>query len=160
MYNHIINFFRWLFPIVRTAVVQVAADEINRVAYPRPRVRYYGGDYNRIGVRPGPGSIPRPRTYGSADHSDLGFKERTEPGFHDVLMVAFDVTADDRAAAEAFILNYMPETGRQTFGGSQINLDSFWVADDGRLDDSDTDSAVFVPKGSQDRARRVLKAYL
>lgn len=42
MSKYIASFFSFLFPILRSAIVQVAADELNRLAYSgrRPKSRY------------------------------------------------------------------------------------------------------------------------
>ena len=39
-------------------------------------------------------------------------------------------------------------------------IEEWWIAEDDRTDGSDNDSAIFVPRGSQDDMARVIKAHL
>lgn len=72
-----------------------------------------------------------------------------------IILVAFEVDADNRIHAEQVVRTAMPIPGRQHVFGS---LESWWVAEDDRHDGSDNDSAVFVRPGNQNRARAVLFA--
>lgn len=157
MYSIIVRFIKFLLPILKTASIQVAADTINDIAYqgssrkpPRP-YRYM--------------SYARPRTYGSRDHSSLGFKPRAvgdnpkpmNREFHDVLLVAFDIFGRDAEDAHKWLMENLPEAGQTHGDVGEIFLDSWWVANDERFDRSDTDSAVFVSKGNQAAARKLLR---
>jgi hypothetical protein len=142
MYNIIKQFFAWLFPIVRIAVIQVAAEELDKLAYPdrrRRRPTYTG----RTGYRP---------YYGPT--RDV-FEKPANEKFHDVLMVAFDLKGPNAQNVHQWLMDQMPETGDHGDFG-EINLDAWWVANDERFDGSDTDSAVFVPKGQQNECRQIL----
>lgn len=57
MYKHFVAFFRFFLPIVRKAALEVAAEELTRLAYPNP--------YDRRGLRPRPRTSysQRPRGY-------------------------------------------------------------------------------------------------
>lgn len=150
MIKHITDFFKFLLPILRSAVVQVAADELTRIAYPpRPgdirrgytrRPQYTS--YNRM-------APPRERLIRSM--------APVQDGFHDVLMVAFDLKGTSAGLVHEWLHNQMPKPGMHSDDiGKDIDLDSWWVANDERFDGSDTDSAVFVAKGNQKKAREVL----
>jgi hypothetical protein len=78
--------------------------------------------------------------------------------FHDVLLVAFDLSGPNAEDTHRWLMDNMPAPGP---GGDndEIYLDAWWVADDDRFDGSDTDSAVFVPKGHQEHARAILDAH-
>jgi hypothetical protein len=153
MRDIITNFLRMLLPILRSAAVQTTADVVNDLAY-GPSRRMNVGYGMRSYRRPSYASVRR-----SYDTPPRGYTDtvQTERGqFHDVLMVAFDITGPNMALAKEFILNYLPEAGRQTFKGQQINVDSMWIADD-NAGTSDCDSAVFVSKGKQAEARALLR---
>lgn len=155
MLAYIKAFFAFLLPIVRTAAVQAAADELARAAYPERRPsrtsynRYSRPGYRRLDDRYA-ARIPRIRDYAEKDA-----EETTGSGFHDVLMVAFDISGPSRTVVEAFINNHMPSVEEEHPTG--VNLDSWWIADDDRLEHGDCDSAVFVKKGCQEEARELLR---
>ena len=58
------------------------------------------------------------------------------------ILVAFTVYAPDWTAAQATLMRQLPKPGVDSIG-------SWWIAEDERIDGSDNDSAVFVPKGKQ-----------
>lgn len=66
-----------------------------------------------------------------------------------IVLVAFCVHADDFADAQRRLMRTLPRPGS---GG----LDSWWIAEDKRIDGSDNDSAVFVPMGRAGLAERTL----
>lgn len=140
MKKYIIALFAFLLPIVRRALIQVAADELTKVAYPTrkrtPRTSY---------AQP-------PRGY--TDQVTMK-KVPTEARFHDVLMVAFDITGPNRALVSEYLAAFMPPVDFEHHTGS--NIDSWWIADDNF--DGDCDSAVFVTKGKQEEARELLRAH-
>lgn len=162
----------FLLPIVGKAALQTAADVITDVAYPerRPYQRNRRGQftsYNRLAT---PYSdFGRLRDYAEKDADatmDL-YEDKDEPeqgpgsihladDYHDVLLVAFDISGPDVDAVKDFLLNYMPVTGEQRFNGKRIYLDAYWIADD-TAGTSDCDSAVFVNKGDQVAARGFLR---
>lgn len=165
MIKYIKTFFLWLLPILRSAGIQVAADELARVAY-SDRVR-------------------KPRTYGSRDYTPYGFRPRTRreavrnvgravreaeefkqpfnmvdnKPFHDVLMVAFDLKGRSARDVHEWLQSVMPggDSTYKSLNHGDIHLDSWWVANDERFDRSDCDSAVFVSKGNQRVARQLLR---
>ncbi len=63
------------------------------------------------------------------------------------ILVAVTVYAPDRLAAQSKVMGLLPKPGVD-------GVDSWWIAEDGRIDGSDNDSAVFVPMGSQEKWHR------
>lgn len=61
------------------------------------------------------------------------------------ILVAFTVHAPDFIAAQSQLMRQLPSPGHPGVDG----IDSWWIAEDGRIDGSDNDSAVFVPMGRQ-----------
>lgn len=152
MYKHLKRFFLFLLPIVRKAAVQVLADELTRVAYPdRPRRRYTPYYDRRPSIRNRGRVVDSPNWH----RAQMGLPE---PVFHDVLLVAFDLRGPNAQATHEWLHENLPSPGT---GGDndEINLDSWWVANDERFDGSDTDSAVFVPIGHQEEARVLLNEH-
>jgi len=70
------------------------------------------------------------------------------------ILVAFTVYAANREDAQRRLMRLLPRPSRDGIG----TLDSWWIAEDDRIDGSDNDSAVFVPMGSQQAAVRSLTA--
>lgn len=68
------------------------------------------------------------------------------------VLVAFAVNADNFEQAQRQLMTRLPDP--ETDGHSVI--DSWWIAEDNRIDSSDNDSAVFVPMGAQPSAERFL----
>lgn len=145
-------------PALREAAAQTTVEIVDRVLYgDTPRRRGYS-THNKSGYA----NYNRPRTMEDIDKLE---KERiarvkarralheNEP-FHDVLMIAFDITAASPAIAYQWLLEQMPSVTE----GGDIKLDSYWVADDESVD-SDCDSAVFVTKGKQEEARELLRKH-
>lgn len=144
MYKYLARFFRFILPIVRSAAVKVAADELYRVAYGK-RAR----PVHQLSVTPvqtKPSYIRQPRT-------PVGIPRISE--YHDVILVAFDLTGPDPENVQQWLMDNLPKPGP---GGDndEIDLDCWWIANDERFDGSDTDSAVFVTKGRQASARALL----
>lgn len=187
MQKYIKRFFLFLLPIVRKAAVQVLADTLTKAAYPDeyrslPRSRRYYSSLTHHYHPYAPRSI-RYRTLSEArfarDNSRKGrriesYRTRVrqrgtdriatinpdERGpFHDVVLVAFDLQGPDAQTTHEWLHENLPAPGT---GGAndEINLDSWWVANDERFDGSDTDSAVFVPKGKQEQVRARLDDWL
>lgn len=157
MYKYLRIILEFILPIFGKAVAGVAADELAKVAYPQPDRR-------------------KPRTYGSRDYSHLGFKDRPDyrnynriapkipkqrtPRYHDVLLVAFDVRGSGPAEeVQRALMRRLPEAEGFIDPESLFEIDSWWVANDLRFDRSDCDSAVFVKKGMQEEARKLLKEH-
>lgn len=156
MLKIISSFFNFILPIVRKAVVQVAADELSKAAYGngRPARRY-----NRS--TPYSNYVPRQRSARTRS-SEAGKHEarsilRSE--FHDVLLVAFDLRGRDARDVQTWLGDNLPEAGTFHGDADEIYLDSWWIANDERFIPSDTDSAVFVKKGSQEEARALLREH-
>lgn len=161
MSKYIASFFSFLFPILRSAIVQVAADELDRLAYPnrRPRPPFNYTSYNRQ-RRPEAKRVNN--THRPFQHYSPVARPQSADQFHDVLLVAFDLTGPNAEVVHEWLHNQMPAVGDHLARGENdgtvtVNLDSWWVANDERFDRSDNDSAVFVHKGSQDIARRMLR---
>jgi hypothetical protein len=188
MYDYIKRFFKFLFPIVGVSTLQVVADALAEVAYPRDRRTRYGTAYRRPAPYHSYNRVPysgptrdifekRPRTMEEQDKMEreriaqvrasrilneerkrVSIREnnRSRPeGFADVLMVAFDLSGPNKEATHEWLMNEMPATGEHL--GSEIDLDAWWIADDDG--DSDCDSAVFVTKGCQATARKLLREH-
>lgn len=79
--------------------------------------------------------------------------------FHDVIMVAFDLTAPNAKRGHEWLMSQMPAGGTVHGVRDEIYLDAWWVANDQRFDGSDCDSAVFVTKGNQSKARALLREH-
>lgn len=62
------------------------------------------------------------------------------------ILVAFTVHAPDWTAAQSALMQQLPNC--RDFPGVG-GIDSWWIAEDSRIDGSDNDSAVFVPMGRQ-----------
>lgn len=168
------SLFWFLFPIVKQVVLETALEEANKKVYPNSRRSYT--PYNRLNRS----YTPRPRnsyadmtprrpvnTFVDEEalanlRAKLTGETNAEP-FHDVLMVAFDLKGRDAETVHRWLQAQMPRCGEHVEGyvrgdgAGTVDLDSWWVANDERFDGSDTDSAVFVPKGTQERARNILK---
>lgn len=160
MLKYLKAFFAFMLPIVRKAAVQIAADELTKAAYAdgkgnavRRRTSY--SRYDRPDTwRRATDDIPRQRAV-AFDVETKGFTHEGRE-FHDVLLVAFDISGPTHAEVCTWLRDNMPATG---LGGDrdEIYLDAWWIADDKSIDD--TDSAVFVKKGWQEKARRLLRLH-
>lgn len=158
MYKYIRSFFALLLPILGKAVTRAIVDEAvnfaykdepKRMSFAQAKAAHPSNGVNRI----------RPRTMEEVDILERERIERVKSEqFHDVLMVAFDITGPNVEVVKQFLYNYMPICDDTIFQGHRINLDSFWIADD-TAGDSDCDSAVFVSKGNQEAARGLLREH-
>lgn len=137
MIQYFITFFKFILPILKQSIATVAVEELTKVAYPEAKRRNAAPKgylrYNRMSDAP----------------------RSSREAFHDVLMVAFDITGPNAALVHEWLSNQMPIPGVEYQHGERIGLESWWIADDGAP--GDLDSAVFVPKGDQDAARRILR---
>ena len=77
----------------------------------------------------------------------------TEDDGEHVFLAAFSVYGVTRAQAE---LRLHAELQEHPVSASDSPIECWWIAEDDRRDGSDTDSAVFVSKGFQARASRLL----
>lgn len=80
---------------------------------------------------------------------------------HHVILVAFAVEGENLSRDEAaeVLLSELPRPGTKRFhrvGGPRAEIESWWQAEDDRIDGSDNDSAVFVRAGNQRKAHAVL----
>lgn len=160
MLDYLKRFFAFILPILRTAAIEVAADTLHQYAYPTRRPM----PYTRYAHRPPRGRIEAVRNVGRAVREAQAFDVETTgthvgKEFHDVLLIAFDISGPSPEACENFIKNYLPDAGDHTYKSEKFYLDSWWAANDQRFDGSDTMSAVFVSKGSQKQARELLKIH-
>lgn len=72
-----------------------------------------------------------------------------------VILVAVHLTAPSRLDAQRAVLDLLPEVGDST---PRATVESWWIAEDDRVDGSDCDSAVFVSPTHQAAARDLLIA--
>jgi len=73
-----------------------------------------------------------------------------------VILVAVEVYGLTRAGAQATLIGELAE---HPVSASDSPIESWWIAEDFRIDRSDRDSAVFVAKGFQARASRLLEQH-
>lgn len=174
--NYLIAFLKWLLPIVRQATIQVAADTLTEAAYPKRRGTRYGfnqynrkvsrSGYNRYGVSAADEEADRLqgererreiealRKYAEKDVelTKTLWQQNVKHGYHDVLLVAFDISAPNPVIAQEFLKTHMPAA--TDYAPSGVSIDSWWIADDNA--DGDCDSAIFVAKGRQGEAREFM----
>jgi hypothetical protein len=62
-------------------------------------------------------------------------------------LVAFVNLASSRQEAQALVMSLLPRESINTAAWDGSNLDCWWLAEDDRIDGSDTESAVFIPEG-------------
>lgn len=155
MFNLIKQFFLSLLPIVRQAALEIASDTVNQMAYPTGRRRRVGVTrYNRyegVGNRIRSDYKDDSKLYGVNRDGSGRFGQLST--FHDVLLVAFDISGPTRTDVEEFLYKNLPVSGDAGVG--KVSIDTYWIADDDSRD-SDCDSAVFVTKGKQAEARELL----
>lgn len=73
-----------------------------------------------------------------------------------VILVAVDIMATSRHEAMTHLMTMLQSTG--TLGPNHPHaMDSWWIAEDDRTDNSDNDSAVFVALGTQDDINALLE---
>lgn len=182
MYNRIVSFFLWLFPIVKQAAIQVLAEEIHKIAYPNgPMRRRTKVDYSQMrDYAEKDANLTRtmydrrPRTLRDVDRLEgvrkfLGedglFHERNDnlthegKAFHDTLMVAFDISGPDARSTHEWLREQMPTAHELSWDGKNVYLDDWWIANDERFSLDDRDSAVFVSRGNQAKARALLREH-
>jgi hypothetical protein len=75
-----------------------------------------------------------------------------EPTEEHTILVAFSVTEKDRTAAQRRLLPALQSVLESNGGPAE----SWWIAEDDRIDGSDNDSAVFVPMGAQEQVSSAL----
>lgn len=154
----------FLLPFLRQATLEIVAESASRLAYPDNRRRGYTS-YNRMApptrrqATINVGRAVREANAVTFTQKGSGAKMTVNPNerFHDVLMIAFDISGPSQALVEAFLMNYLPGAGTHVYHKNKFNLDAYWVADDNS--DDDCDSAVFVAKGKQEEARALLRQH-
>lgn len=177
--SQLIRLFWYLVPIVRSAAFQVAADMLTDIAYPngpRPRVRVQvkqKGSGRKATVDLDEMArkrevvnrsytermVPSQRRTINLDARAAREAEAARNGYHDVIMVAFDLRGPSAKKVHEWLHEQMPY-GDASYGpNEEIHLDSWWVANDLRFDRSDCDSAVFVTPGKQAEARELLRKH-
>lgn len=72
-----------------------------------------------------------------------------------VILVAITVEASSRQDAMSAVLDALPNLGDSEVYRN-TPLESWWIAEDDRIDNSDCDSAVFVHPGRQQHAVQLL----
>lgn len=136
-------FVAFLLPILGKAATRAIVDEAVKFAYPERPARQFI-DYSK-GAK---ATTERPRIMPEAPQAAPGFEL-----YHDVLMVAFDITGPNVAVVKEFLSNMMPPA--KYYVDHDTSIDSWWIADD-TAGTSDCDSAIFVSKGNQEKARVLL----
>jgi len=153
MYKYIVQFMKFILPILGKAGVRAIVDEAVKFAYADQPKK----GYTRF-VQKGSGRVADIPT------DEVPKFDYDKASYHDVVMVAFDVMGPNASIVHEWLHNQMPKTGDALARGDKdetvvVNLDAWWVANDERYDGSDCDSAVFVPMGKQDEARRLLREH-
>lgn len=82
------------------------------------------------------------------------FYSSREHTFIIAVMMRDNTGTHDRGDAEAALVALMPRPA--AVDDHRISLEGWWVAEDDRLDPSDNDSAIFVPKGMQAHVEQIL----
>jgi hypothetical protein len=78
---------------------------------------------------------------------------QTEPY---VILVAFVVDGHNEEDAHKALMQHLPKT---YYSDDDSPISEYWVAEDNRYDNSDNNSAVFIPPGtSQEQIRDLLRA--
>lgn len=178
MYKYLVTFFKFILPILGKSALAAAADELTRMAYPNrpvaPRPRNYYDPrtqkYNTYGrVRDARSTFNppfnKPLTMADFDDEPLRrqaarrekrLNELGKKPFHDVLMLAMDITGPNSALVYEFIEKLGPETN--VISDANVTVDTWWIADDDYEGAGDGyDSAVFVHRGNQEAARKLLR---
>lgn len=152
MYKHFITFLVSLRPLFFQAIAISIIDALD-AKYGRKRpIRPAYPTYRRQSYT----SYTRPRQ----NYSEFGAHRQpySPKGFHDVIMVAFDVSGPDAKTAHEWLTTNLPKADyTHHVVNGEVHLDSWWVANDQRFDRSDQDSAVFVRRGKQAEARKLLR---
>lgn len=89
----------------------------------------------------------------------MDMEKPLQTGFHDVLMVAFDLKGKSAYQVHTWLADQLPTLSEESYDGEHVHLDDWWIANDERFNHDDRDSAVFVPKGNQEAARNKLRQY-
>lgn len=77
--------------------------------------------------------------------------------FNDVVLVAFHVRGKNAEFVQQSLIDLLPDSPDGFVDETvDFEMDAWWIADD-RIGTGDCDSAVFVHKGEQEAARRLLK---
>ena len=110
----------------------------------------------RLRTRPERHQVPLDRLEAAGYTPDKSLREETiaNGGYHDVVMVAFDITGPNREATYNWLETIMPPA--KGYEDQGIDIDSWWIADDPN-ENTDCMSAVFVDKGKQNPARQLLR---
>lgn len=158
MHKYVVHFFLWLFPIFKQAAIQVLAEEIHKRAYPNHPYRRPRDGYLRLPAPTSHEQRVRVTQKGTGRSVTIDPNEPASGGYHDVILVAFDISGRSRKHVEEFLTPYFPNPNQhEMLEDAGIGMDSWWFADDTRVEHTDADSAVFVTKGKQDEARRSLR---
>lgn len=150
------KFFALLLPILGRTALEVSADEMARRAYPgRAPVRPYVPQYARMAS-----GIAGAHAENPFRGKSTRYRAKKTQGFHDVLMVAFDLRGRSAEDVHRWLHTQMPEdnfTHSSMYG--DVHLDLWWVANDERFDSCDFESAVLVSMGNQAEARALLREH-
>lgn len=94
------------------------------------------------------------------EHGD-SFVDGGQPEYEYTFAVGVTAYGVDRADAERKVIDLLADGTAARHGFSErLRISDWWVAEDDRSDDSDQDSAIWVPLGSQRAAVEVLDQYL
>lgn len=166
MFKYIMTFLRlFLIPIVRQAALEVAVEELNKLAYPKGTKRRRPLYSTREALdREAQSRMQRyaeedvRKTSNTMNTPVSAWGHHVKHGYHDVLMVAFDVAGLSRGVVEEWLSDRMPTPNTGSYDSKpDVVLDDWWIADDGSCDGRN--SAVFVTKGKQAEARELLREH-
>lgn len=71
-----------------------------------------------------------------------------------VILVAIETAEEEWEEAQRVVMRNLPRPSEEN------GIESWWIAEDVRFDNSDNDSAVFVTMGEQKRAHSILLTHL
>jgi hypothetical protein len=82
----------------------------------------------------------------------------------EVILIAIQATGEDREDIMRNVMAVLPHSGDPRPGmglgtDSDFGIECWWIAEDDRSDGSDCDSAIFVHKGLQRFASKILAAF-
>lgn len=138
--------FAFLFPVVKRAAEAAIADEIWKWIHKHEPKACVCPAHKPVQKNRPKRNMPEPKTYAETGQ------------FHDVLLVAFDVSGQNKRDVHRWLHAQMPKPSLSYDPRETAFLDSWWIANDDRFDGSDCDSAVFVTKGNQEQARITLRS--
>lgn len=153
MKNWLMRILHFLLEIFGVTIVQIAYEKLSR------RDKIIDGIQENIGLLSDNMDSLVDIVSGQTESQNRPIVPRSlRSDFHDVLLVAFDLTGPNAHITQRWLMDNLPSPGR---GGEmdEIWLDDWWIANDERFTIDGRDSAVFVAKGNQEDARRILRKH-